>query len=161
MKKTAEISACGKYRYELTRVWDESKPMVCFIGLNPSTADAEKDDATIRKCIGFATRWGYGGLLMLNVFAFRTVSPKVLKAAAKNGDDVIGDNRGPKILNRIKNHAITHVVACWGQHAGQRGIDVASWWPEPLECLGRCRDGSPRHPLMLAYSTSLERYRQF
>jgi hypothetical protein len=69
--KSATISQCGLYRYDLWRRWDSSIPGVAFIGLNPSTADAEKDDPTIRKCVAYAKKWGFGSLCMLNLFAFR------------------------------------------------------------------------------------------
>ena len=79
MEKSAILSADRKYRYVLTRIWDETKPTVVFIGLNPSTADEEVDDKTIRKCIGYAKRWGYGKLIMVNLFAFRSTDPSMLK----------------------------------------------------------------------------------
>ena len=71
MKSHATFSSCKKYRYSLFRIWDEDKPLVLFIGLNPSTADEKEDDPTIRRCINFAKQWGYGGLIMGNLFAFR------------------------------------------------------------------------------------------
>jgi len=85
-KKSAIISSCGKYRYELWRVWDDSKPLVLFICLNPSTADHEKEDNTSRVCINYAQRWGYGGLVMANLFAYRSTEP----AKLFEKDDPIG-----------------------------------------------------------------------
>src|SRR4051812_29172166 len=79
----AELSPCRRYRYELWRKWDEGE-VCCFIGLNPSTADETTDDATIRKCRKYAKRWGFAGMLMLNVFAFRATNPADMKAAQKN-----------------------------------------------------------------------------
>ncbi|HHC7270859.1 TPA: DUF1643 domain-containing protein [Vibrio parahaemolyticus] len=67
MKKTAKLSDCRTYRYELWRIWDEQKPYAMFVGLNPSTADETEDDPTIRRCIYFAKSWGYGGLCMANL----------------------------------------------------------------------------------------------
>jgi hypothetical protein len=87
MKKDAILSQDRKYRYVLSRIWDESKPMVVIIGLNPSTADEKDDDNTITKCINFAKQWGYGGLYMLNLFAFRATSPSDMF----NADSPIGD----------------------------------------------------------------------
>lgn len=164
MHKTAVISACGKYRYELTRVWDTDLPMVCFIGLNPSTADSDKDDPTIRKCIAFSKQWGYGGFIMLNVFAFRTVSPVALKSAQRRGEDV--EISLPCILeNRIKKfNAALSVIACWGKHAGDYGIRLARGLEHKetcgftLQCLGHNKDGSPKHPLYLKASTERERF---
>jgi hypothetical protein len=67
----ALFSPCGKYRYWLTRTWDLSRPTIAVIGLNPSKADLQRDDNTVRKCQEFARNWGYGRLLMLNLYAYR------------------------------------------------------------------------------------------
>ena len=76
MIKSAEISKCGKYRYMLMRIWDLDLPKVCFVGLNPSTADAKEDDPTIRQLIEFAKSWNYGGFVIVNLFAMRATNPK-------------------------------------------------------------------------------------
>ena len=72
----ADFSECGRYRYKLWRTWDDVRPVVMFIMLNPSTADATADDPTIRRCIGFAHDWGYGGVRVGNLFAWRTPYPQ-------------------------------------------------------------------------------------
>ena len=77
----AVFSPCRTYRYALSRVWAADKPYALFIGLNPSTADETLDDPTIRRCIDFAKRWGYGGLVMANLFAYRATNPSEMKAA--------------------------------------------------------------------------------
>ena len=79
MKKDAILSEDRKYRYVLSRIWDESKPLVVIIGLNPSTADEKDDDNTIKKCINFSKNWGYGGLYMLNKDVAKLFVKKVLK----------------------------------------------------------------------------------
>lgn len=79
MIKGAVISDCGKYRYQLWRIWDESKPCVLWIMHNPSTADAEEDDPTIGRCIEFSTRWGYGGIYVGNLSPYRATKPDVMK----------------------------------------------------------------------------------
>jgi hypothetical protein len=76
----AVISDCGRYRYQLWRIWDASKPNVLFVMHNPSTADGLKDDPTIRRCIGFARSWGYGGIYVGNLFPYRATDPDELKA---------------------------------------------------------------------------------
>lgn len=78
MKSDAELSKCRTYRYALWRTWDESKPFAMFVGLNPSTADELEDDPTIRRCINFSKLWGYGGLCMVNLFAYRATDPTAL-----------------------------------------------------------------------------------
>lgn len=75
----AMISEDEKYRYALWRTWDKDKPVVMFIMLNPSTADGNKDDPTIRKCMAYAKAWGYGALIVGNLYAFKTKDPKVLE----------------------------------------------------------------------------------
>lgn len=77
----AGLSPCGLYRFWLTRCWAPAKPCALFIMLNPSTADHEQDDATIRKCIGFARRWGMGSIRVANLFAYRATKPDDLKRA--------------------------------------------------------------------------------
>src|SRR4028119_2392792 len=70
------------YRYALWRTWDAARPPVAFVLLNPSTADARRDDPTIRRCANFARTWGFGGLEVVNLFAFRATHPTDLKCAA-------------------------------------------------------------------------------
>src|SRR5688572_12557148 len=86
----ARFSECGTYRYVLWRQWNEVNGDVAFVGLNPSTADDEKDDPTIRRCIGFAKRWGYGGVVMLNLFAYRATRPDAMWAARVADADIVG-----------------------------------------------------------------------
>lgn len=110
MEKSAILSADRKYRYVLTRIWDETKPTVVFIGLNPSTADEEVDDKTIRKCIGYAKRWGYGKLIMVNLFAFRSTDPSMLKRV----EDPVGPDNDSYIQKCVSESNL--VIACWGNH---------------------------------------------
>ena len=148
-KGSAVISPCGRFRYELTREWDEALPWCCFIGLNPSTADANTDDPTIRRCIGFAKSFGCGNLLMLNLYAFRTVSPKVLWQARRDFVDIVGgkDNHFPAMQTRI-NFRAALTIAAWGRHGKNRGIDALNYLSE-LHYLSLNSDGTPKHPLYL------------
>ena len=79
MEKTATISRCEKYRYKLTRTWDEKKGKVLFIMLNPSTANHIENDLTTIRCINFAEKWGYGGIMIGNIYPFRAKRPKDLR----------------------------------------------------------------------------------
>lgn len=154
VKRTATFSPCRRYRYTLDIVWDDTRPMAVFIGLNPSTADETQDDPTIRRCRGFAESWGCGGMRMLNLFAFRATDPKVMKGEA---DPIEHD----KYLNWIDELAFGFhpVVACWGTHGSHlgRGADVSEYFNH-LQCLGKNADGSPKHPLYLKSDTKLEPY---
>ena len=144
MKKTAELSPCRKYRYSLSRVWDESKPVCLFIGLNPSTADEVEDDPTIRRCINYAKSWGYGSLIMANIFAFRATDPRDMKAAA---DPVGIDN--DYYLTELASKA-SMIVAAWGNHGSHlnRSEQVKALIPT-LHCLKVTGTGQPSHPLYL------------
>lgn len=146
---TARFSPCRTWRYELWRRWGHA-PVAAFIGLNPSTADETQDDPTIRRCIGFAKRWGYGGLVMLNLFAYRSTDPRGLKVAA----DPVGPENDETLL-RVTAEAGC-VIAAWGAHGALFGRDAAVrrlLAHLTLDHLGLTKAGHPRHPLYLARST--------
>jgi hypothetical protein len=133
---TADIR--GDYRYSLTRVWDEALPTITFVLLNPSTADAQQLDPTLRRCVSFAKREGYGGMVILNLYAFRTNSPKLMKAAA--------DPVGPE-NDRVLAAATGTVVAGWGNIADPYRVAQAVALLPPLQALGINEGGQPTHPL--------------
>jgi hypothetical protein len=156
--RAASISECGQYRYSLTRIWDDQRPSLPVIMLNPSTADAEQDDPTIRRCMAFAAREGFGGIEVLNLFAFRATSPADMIAAA----DPIGPGCSDRLDAVLKRSAETGipVLAAWGAHGAhqQRGQVVARCaanWGAKLVCLGTTADGHPRHPLYVRGDQSL------
>jgi hypothetical protein len=135
----ATFSANGRYRYRLWRRWDRSRPVVVFVMLNPSTADADKDDPTIRRCIGFARAWGYGGIEVVNLFAYRATLPRSLRAV----DDPVGPENGRHIRRAVARADL--VVLAWGAHArASRLLSLPR-----ARCLGLTRAGQPRHPLYL------------
>ena len=144
MLASAEFSPCSKYRYALRRVWDPSSPSVLFVLLNPSTADARRDDPTIRRCIGYARDWGYGGLLVGNLFAYRATNPACLKTAR----DPVGPEND-KWLQRLARDA-DMVVAGWGEHGKlyDRDQEVRPLLPA-VHILATTKAGRPRHPLYL------------
>lgn len=145
MKNTAELSKCRNYRYALWRTWDVSKPYVMFIGLNPSTADETIDDPTLNKCIRYARSWGYSGVVMANLFAFRATAPSDMKSAI---DPVGPDN--DKWLTSLAEDAHL-VVAAWGNHGSflERSEQVATLISE-FYCLKLNKSGQPAHPLYQA-----------
>ena len=142
MKLSAVISDCRLYRYELRRVWDRSKPAVLFIGLNPSTADATIEDNTSRVCINYAKRWGFGSLLLANLFAYRSTDPSLLRRVT---DPVGPDN--DEWLKRMASKAELTVCA-WGNGGSlhDRDLEVLSLLKDP-HCLARLKSGRPGHPL--------------
>ena len=146
--RSAVFSRCRKYRYILTRVWNPKLPLVLFVGLNPSTADEHKDDPTVRRCIGFAREWHFGGLSLVNLFAYRATDPGDLLAAT--------DPIGPRNDNCILTIARTtgRIVLAWGTLGGILGRDqrVLSMLPGAY-CLGVTKGGHPKHPLYLPTRT--------
>lgn len=157
MIKDAVISDCGKYRYVLTRIWDTSKPVLLWCMLNPSTADASVDDPTIRKCVGFAKRWGYGGIVVVNLFAYRATKPGELATA---GCDVVGPHNDVVIIRL--SHLFDAIVAAWGVNGDimRRDEHVLRLWQRErlmhkVFCLTMTHSGYPRHPLMPSYDVPL------
>lgn len=155
---SAEFSECGKYRYSLHRQWDARKAWCNFIGLNPSTADAVSDDPTIRRCIRFAMDWGYGGLAMTNLFAFRATQPAVMMRES----DPVGPNNDAVLIEQANKAGI--VIGAWGAHGDflERGDNVLemllSGPPYKMHYLRLTKSGQPSHPLYLPASTKPSRY---
>lgn len=156
----ADLSDDRVYRYALGRTWDDTLGQVVFIGLNPSTADETLNDPTIRRCIGFAKAWGYGSLVMLNLFALRATDPKGLRIAL----DPIGYPRNDQEISRYARQSAL-VVAAWGadEFAIQRGqvvVEQIRYQGDgyKLHHLGRTKHGQPKHPLYLAKTTDLQRW---
>ncbi|OUL27295.1 hypothetical protein BV378_11765 [Nostoc sp. RF31YmG] len=149
MEKTAIID--GSYRYLLKRVWDVNNPQITFIMLNPSTADAEKDDPTIRKCIKFANSWGYGSLEVVNLFAYRATKPRDLFQVS----EPIGSDNNLYLLAAAERAKL--IILAWGIHGSflKRDRTVLNLFSsrQCLYCLGRTKAGHPRHPLWLDSST--------
>lgn len=146
--KYAEISECGKYRYQLTRYWGRGS-FQPFVMLNPSTADASADDPTIRRCMSFARREGAGGIVVANLFAFRATSPKDMKAAP----DPFGHGNELALRQVARASVIGKrpIVCAWGVNSdfGTHLLAIGIFQQEGagMVCLGKTKDGSPRHPL--------------
>ena len=147
METNAVISDCGKYRYELHRTWDKKKKKVLFIMLNPSTADIHNNDLTTIRCVNFAKKWGYGGLMIGNIYPFRAKRPKDLRKWLN--DPTIPLDRGYR-TNRVHVEEMAEqanrIICAWGgNHPGTpRWInDLGN-----LHILELCNDGkTPKHPL--------------
>lgn len=153
----ADISDDGLYRYSLWRYWDKTLPKALIIGLNPSTADADLDDPTIRREVDFAKGWGCGGLIKVNLFAFRATDPETMRRA----EDPVGPDNFNAIEDTLLDFRFKHIVCAWGSHGNfgrqnQRMRDFLH--PEPLECFGLTAMGHPQHPLYLKRDTPLVPY---
>ena len=177
----ATISACGAYRYSLWREWrgtpnarwkmwfhDDGSPVLdgagaqlgepetaTFIMLNPSTADGKSDDPTIRRCVAFARSWGYDRMVAVNLFAFRATSPRDLLRLTHH-DNPVGINNSHYVTLAAEQDGV--VVCAWGAHGSHLGQDetILGWLqPHSTFCLGRTKDGHPRHPLYVASNAEL------
>ena len=146
VERFAVFSPCRGYRYALGRTWDFDQPPALFVGLNPSTADATDDDPTIRRCIRFARDWGYGGLLMGNLFGVVSSDPRVLLTAP----DPVGEQTDEWLARLVERAGV--VVAAWGAfpEARERAQTVVdSGVLGSFTVLGLTNDGHPRHPLYM------------
>jgi hypothetical protein len=152
MVSGAEFSEDRKYRYALWRIWDKSKPLVMFIGLNPSTANETQPDPTITRVINFARDWGYGGFYMMNLFGIVSSKPEILVT----DPDPLGDN--DQWLERIAAKC-DRIIFAWGvfKQARSRAEDVKKRFPDAY-CLKKTKDGHPWHPLYVAANTIPVKY---
>lgn len=151
----ATFSNCRKWRYTLYRTWDKFKPVCMFIGLNPSTADEFVNDPTINRCMLFAQRWGYGQLIMTNIFSFRATDPRIMKQCP---DPIGPDNdywlKYSAIMTSVKKFPGEGIiVAAWGSYGSymDRGDSVYNLIIEigKIYILGKTKKDHPRHPLYL------------
>ena len=158
----AVFDPTGAYRYTLTRSWPDGRGRVAFVLLNPSTADSERDDPTIRRCIGFARHWGFGALEVVNLFAYRTPHPAALRMAP----DPVGPDNDRHLLAAFGRAEL--LVTAWGVHGAWRGrgrevarllLARGKSLGKSLHCLGLTKGGFPRHVLYLERSRRPRPYR--
>ena len=153
---SAIITDCGKYRYELIREWSTSElaannvneGQVVFCLLNPSTADAKKDDRTITRCVGFAQNWGYSRMVVVNLYAYRATDPTELSTCP----EPVGEDNDNYILKNVKEAAL--FIAGWGRK--RKGLvrddfvlDILRSSSIVVHALGVNADGTPKHPSRL------------
>lgn len=141
------FSPCRTYRYSLVHEWDRALPRVCFLMLNPSVADEQQLDPTLRRCLGYARSWHFGSFEIGNVFAFRATDPRAMKAAT----DPFGPANVEHLMRMTRDHVM--VVAAWGVHATHRGGDTVALRCLPrgktIHALALTKSGAPKHPLYL------------
>lgn len=156
--KGAEFSENGLYRYVLWRVWYSDNICPLFICLNPSTADAKYDDATVKKCIGFSLKNEFSGFYLVNLFAYRSTDFKNLKKT----NDPIGNENDLYILDYLKRFET--IILAWGNNGNYLNRDkevlklISQHKNKRIVCLGTTKSNQPKHPLMLSYKTELEDY---
>lgn len=162
--RDAVVSEDGRYRYLLTRrlvptLETRLGSMVVFVMLNPSTADADQDDPTLRRCLGFAAALGAEHLTVVNLYAYRTPFPSALADAHLDDVDIVGPDADRWLLSRLS--ADSTVIAAWGAppprvpaafHADRVSAVRELLDPVPLHALAVTADGCPRHPLYLKAS---------
>lgn len=148
----AVFSRCNAYRSMLWRYWGPGRRFLHICGLNPSTADHQKNDPTIRREIDFAKRWGYDGLLKTNAFDLRATDPKVMLA---HDTPLSADNDW--WIHRCNLFASSPAgLAAWGVHGNHRGRADELKRAYPWMCLGKTKEGHPRHPLYVKKETRTE-----
>lgn len=157
MKRKAKISKDGLYRYTLERRWDlADNSRVFFVMLNPSTADGQVDDNTISRCINYAKQWGYGGLLVGNLFALRSTDPQSVRRHARTAIGPLND----LYLRSMSRRAHLTIVA-WGAIGGEfrdRISHVLATIGSDIFCIGTTKEGHPRHPLYAPKDAPLEQW---
>lgn len=155
VRASAELSPDGVYRYRLDRAWDDSLPRLVFLMLNPSTADATRDDPTLRRCMSFTRSLGHGSLSVVNLYALRTADPRELRLH----HDPVGPLNDDHISETVLNAGT--VIAGWGTNAWDhaRVERVCSLVAGPIHALGLTKDGHPRHPLYLRGDSRLVEWR--
>lgn len=153
--RRAVFSPCERYRYELSIVWDESLPRMSWLMMNPSTATELENDSTVELCERRALKAGiYGGVEILNIFAYRETDSTKLAPLHNEGFDLVGPGNDEAIMRVAAGAAM--VVCAWGKPGslGGRGDRVRSMLEEAgvaLHTLVLNKDGSPSHPLYIAY----------
>jgi hypothetical protein len=154
----AVLSPCGIYRYRLIRIWNQSIPVAVFVMLNPSFADMTINDPTIKRCMSFADRAGCGGIIVVNLYAFRATDPVDLERAW--APTRVGPDNDDHIATVVRSTQGPIIVA-WGAHklappraqAVMRGPLIGHM--DRVRCLGKTKDGAPKHPVRLAANTPL------
>lgn len=158
LERDAVISDCGRYRYLLRRTWDHAKPRALYVMLNPSTANAEVDDATIRSCIRLAKGMGYGSFEVVNLYALRATNPATLLSDLTP----TGPCNREIVANAIARCDI--VICAWGAHQmaaarSRKMVEQIRAQRPAAYCFGTTKSSAPKHPLYIKSGTPLEIYR--
>lgn len=148
----AEFSECGTYRYDLWRLWDESKPILTFVMLNPSTADDVENDPTVERCQRRALKLGFGMVRVVNLMAYRSTDPEALVPLERNVS--FGPDNRKHLQTALQTSG--QMICGWGKYGH---LGPVAWFTTqarragvPLYALKVNKDGSPQHPLYIPYS---------
>jgi hypothetical protein len=153
----ALFSSCGRYRYRLSRRWNAARPLAAFVMLNPSTADAVADDPTIRCCIRLAEREGFGGIRVVNLFAYRTPDRTLLATVS----DPVGPDNDRHIRAAVRSATVC--ILAWGAYVPDsdrvqtvlRLLRRTRITLKCIEMIGPAGNRQPRHPLYLRSTATL------
>jgi hypothetical protein len=156
MRRAATLSPDGRYRYTLSRQWSETPRRIAWVMLNPSYADGERDDQTVRKIVEFSIRDGAGSLDVVNLMAAIETNPiRLAYLIDREFLDAVGPGNAAAISGVLAR--ADRIVLAWGASPLATPELVASTLAaadgRELSCLGRSKSGAPRHPSRLAYST--------
>ncbi len=152
---SASFDTSRRYRFSLHRLWDEKLDMATIIMLNPSSADHLTNDPTIGRCVQLARFWGFGGINVVNLFAYRTASPAHLREIKRP----VGPGNNAYIAANAEKAAA--VILGWGNHGAYRGRDqevLELLSPFELWCIGTTKSGQPKHPLYAPGTVALRRF---
>ena len=155
--QAADFNALRTHRYCLERTWAEHKPKLVCVGVNPSVADEERPDATIRKVVGFADRWGFGGIVMVNLYAWVSQDPSAMKRMIREKGEryVIGEANDHVLMRAFSKHE--HVWFAWGAngtlHRAEAVLALARAYKREPFCIGVSENGHPLHPLIQAWKS--------
>jgi len=151
-RRTAVFSPCRKWRYHLKQVWDDTKPNLLWMMLNPSTADETQNDPTVERCEQRARQWGYGGVEVYNIFAYRATDPSDMKAQA----EPIGPDNDKWAAEFAKQSQHTLAILGWGEHGKHRDrgaevLKIIQSHQGQVQVLKVNKSGHPKHPLYIGY----------
>lgn len=156
--RDAHISPCGTWRYWLERRWNGAgvdAPMVVWCGLNPSKADAKRDDPTIRRMMGFTEGWGFSRFVVLNLYAYRATDPRELDGLTL--DQLQGPAQHLQLTHWLTDANTRIVVCCWGAGRFKCVPIPYAITATPRYALGLTASGEPKHPLYLPANSTLTR----
>ena len=160
MRRSAIFDEHMRYRYSLTRVWNEKGPKVVFIMLNPSLANDKEDDRTTKRIINFAKKFGYGSLEVVNLFAY--ITPKYIELKDLEKSEAVGKENNKYLIRALKS--ADKIIAAWGENGTihQRHEEIVQIIDGyDIDSLGSpTRDGHPRHPLYLSNDIELLPYKR-